>query len=154
MGSLRENTREKVEVFSISVNLFRTRKCKDCGRDIFLLSDQNGKVRCKTCQYKAERERQNRVKKDMKLSVKNALHNIKSQGCCLCGYNKCTWAIEMHHLFGDKGTTISKIRTLPGLVKEFNSHPIVSLCANCHRELHAGLISDNDLVTKTIEVSI
>jgi 5-methylcytosine-specific restriction endonuclease McrA len=65
----------------------------------------------------------------------------KGGKCFLCGYKKCIQALEFHHLdksqkdFGlsADGITRSWIKTKHELDK------CVMLCANCHREVHAGL---------------
>lgn len=61
--------------------------------------------------------------------------------CARCGYDRCTEALEIHHLessekdFGisDKGYTRSWNRVREELRK------CELLCANCHREVHAQL---------------
>jgi 5-methylcytosine-specific restriction endonuclease McrA len=62
-------------------------------------------------------------------------------GCCqVCGYDRCIEALEFHHLdpmqkdFGisHKGYTRSWVK-----VKE-EADKCILLCANCHREVHAG----------------
>jgi len=62
-------------------------------------------------------------------------------GCCqICGYDRCIEALEFHHLdptqkdFGIsyKGYTRSWEK-----VKE-EANKCILLCANCHREVHAG----------------
>lgn len=61
--------------------------------------------------------------------------------CSRCGYDRCMEALEIHHLesshkdFGisDKGYTRSWNRVQEELEK------CELLCANCHREVHAGL---------------
>lgn len=66
----------------------------------------------------------------------------KGGSCQICGYNKCETALEFHHInmaekefsIGDAGETRSWERTRIELDK------CVLLCANCHREVHAGII--------------
>jgi len=65
----------------------------------------------------------------------------KGGKCNVCGYNKCVDALEFHHLeekqFGlsKNGLTRSWDKTKTELNK------CVLVCANCHREIHAGLIA-------------
>jgi len=62
--------------------------------------------------------------------------------CCFCGYNRCLSALDFHHIdeslksFGlsQRGLTRSWERTKQELEK------CVLVCANCHREIHAGLL--------------
>jgi predicted HNH restriction endonuclease len=67
---------------------------------------------------------------------------IESAGgkCRLCGYQECPEALEFHHLddtgkdfsISDKGHSRSWARVKAEIAK------CVLLCANCHREVHAG----------------
>jgi predicted HNH restriction endonuclease len=67
--------------------------------------------------------------------------DYKGAKCELCGYDACADALEFHHLdsktkdFGisTKGYTRSWVKVKNELDK------CVLLCANCHREVHAGL---------------
>ena len=63
--------------------------------------------------------------------------------CCkLCGYNRCQTALEWHHLDpSQKEITPAKVfsRSWEKIVKELSK--CVLLCANCHREVHAGMAS-------------
>ncbi len=65
----------------------------------------------------------------------------KGGRCYICGYGRCVEALEFHHLeteekdFGisDRGYTRSWEKIKAELDK------CILLCANCHREVHAGL---------------
>jgi 5-methylcytosine-specific restriction endonuclease McrA len=65
----------------------------------------------------------------------------KGGRCQICSYDRCAEALEFHHLnssrkdFGisSKGYTRSWNKVLEELEK------CILLCANCHREIHAGL---------------
>ena len=82
----------------------------------------------------------------LKANVKNhrkrtklKLVEYKGGSCEVCGYNKCVEALEFHHIdettkeFAVSGSTKSLERQMAEADK------CVMLCANCHRELHAGL---------------
>jgi predicted HNH restriction endonuclease len=65
----------------------------------------------------------------------------KGGRCEICGYSKCPEALEFHHAdsslkdFGvsEKGYTRSWERVREEIQK------CVLVCANCHREIHAGI---------------
>lgn len=66
---------------------------------------------------------------------------IKSHGngCNICGYNKCIDALEFHHINPQtKKFSISNKGShgIDELRKE--AEKCIVLCANCHREVHAG----------------
>jgi len=62
--------------------------------------------------------------------------------CIFCGYHRCNSALDFHHLdeshkkFGHSqdGLTRSWEKTKRELEK------CILVCANCHREIHAGLL--------------
>lgn len=65
---------------------------------------------------------------------------IKESGCVVCGYNRCEKALEFHHKDPSKKERIvSVFRSVESMKAE--AAKCVVLCANCHRELHVGLIS-------------
>ena len=70
--------------------------------------------------------------------TKELLVEYKGGKCEFCGYNKCLEALEFHHIdettkeFAVSGST----KSLEKQKKEADK--CYMLCANCHRELHAG----------------
>lgn len=95
---------------------------------------KSGGFRCKKCQVDAVTKRRRKVK-EMAVEYKG--------GCCEeCGYDRCIDSLEFHHLdpnekdfgIGSKGYT----RSWEKVKKELDK--CIMVCANCHREIHAGLI--------------
>ena len=72
--------------------------------------------------------------------VKEKLIEYKGGKCQICGYNKCNRALEFHHL-----DPTQKDFTISGGTKSFEKiksevDKCIMVCANCHREIHEGLI--------------
>ena len=77
--------------------------------------------------------------KSWRKRTKELLVEYKGGNCEVCGYNKCIEALEFHHI--DEST---KSFALSGSTKALDKQKAeadkcLMLCANCHRELHAGL---------------
>ena len=68
--------------------------------------------------------------------------------CGICEYDTCISALEFHHLdpsekdFAITGTRDTRRFEL--MVAEVRK--CILICANCHREVHAGMIADNKLL--------
>lgn len=69
------------------------------------------------------------------------LRMIESMGdmCCICGYNKCSNALEFHHLDPEEkefsfGSARANIKSWGKLVIELRK--CILVCSNCHREIH------------------
>ena len=81
-----------------------------------------------------------RAKRDRMKEEMIALHGGK---CKLCGYNKCSRAMEFHHMDPlSKKLEIStamSIGTRLAVVEELKG--CILLCSNCHREVEAGVAS-------------
>ena len=89
-----------------------------------------------------ERQRKSKTRK-----VSTLYRNkLRRNGCVVCGYCREVSALEFHHIGGDKGKGVSSIKSIVSINKEIVRRPIVILCANCHRELHSGLIDESELV--------
>ncbi len=74
--------------------------------------------------------------------LKTMVIEYKGGKCIICGYNKCAGAFDLHHIDGStkefglshRGLT----RSWEKIQKEADK--CVLLCANCHREVHAGIV--------------
>ncbi len=94
--------------------------------------------------YKIKKRKSNSdavIKKRKKLKENAVIY--KGGACCICGYNKYFGALEFHHLDpSEKDFSISTsgtTRSWERIKSELNK--CICVCANCHREIHAGLIN-------------
>jgi len=97
----------------------------------------------------SESNRRNNAKQTSK--VREFLASIKTKGCVLCGYRKCLMALEFHHVGADKEYAVSDTkRSLVATMREVAK--CVCVCANCHREIHAGMIEGiNHVQTRRVD---
>lgn len=103
--------------------------CSVCGRGF--LYDRHGGHRATTCSACMMARRR-------KL-LKQKLVSYKGGKCEICGYGKCVSALEFHHINpNEKEFTFSRgmVFSYKRLVDEVDK--CMLLCANCHREIHAG----------------
>lgn len=66
----------------------------------------------------------------------------KGNKCVICGYNKCVGALHFHHIDPNlKEFSLSQLKkyTFDDRVKK-ELDKCVLVCANCHSEIHAGLV--------------
>ena len=73
--------------------------------------------------------------------LKKMAVEIAGGKCQICGYKKCLKALDFHHLNPKQRSFSLDVR---GLTKSWNTivdeiHKCVLVCANCHREIHAGV---------------
>ena len=67
------------------------------------------------------------------------LHELKINGCAICGYDKCDRALDFHHInpkdknFGVNITGIMNHKS-KNFIAELNK--CILLCCNCHQEKH------------------
>jgi len=64
---------------------------------------------------------------------------LKKEGCCVCGYNKTPFSIDFHHV-SSKDKNMARLHKIEDINSEILKNKVVLMCANCHREFHAGLI--------------
>ena len=75
--------------------------------------------------------------KSFRQKTKEKAIEYKGGKCEKCGYNKCSWAFEFHHINSDdKDFGISSYSTLTWEKIKTELDKCIMLCANCHRELH------------------
>ena len=117
-------------------------KCKETKlrKEFYLKGGQDGKPHsyCRKCGL------ENVLMQQRKVKAKAILY--KGGSCNICGYSKYTGALEFHHLNPDeKDFSIgqSNVRIWSKLQPELDK--CIMLCANCHREMHASLISLKDM---------
>ena len=74
--------------------------------------------------------------------TKKKMIDAMGKKCQCCGYDKCHSALEFHHIDStQKDFSFGSLRASPKgvatLIEELKK--CILLCANCHREVHAGL---------------
>lgn len=89
-----------------------------------------------------ERWQRNFEASQKRLALKERAIAFLGGSCCKCGYDKCPAAFDFHHLNPrekdfDISSRVAWSDTLEAELKK-----CVLLCANCHREAHAGWHSD------------
>ncbi len=131
---------ERTRGFCYIKNNIKFRICSQCkehkeiNTENFIMRKNNRCYSiCKECKYKAQRAR--------KSDIKQQCIEYKGGKCQNCDYNKCQAALEFHHLDpNEKDFDICQMaeHKFEFLKKELDK--CICLCANCHREIHAGLI--------------
>ena len=118
------------------------KECKKHGMTEFVLRS-DGAYRCKKCAAEAVQRRRDKTKE--------LLVEYKGGKCEICGYDRCIGALEFHHInpeekefgIGQKGYT----RSIEKNKEEVDK--CILVCANCHREIHEGLINLDDYIKGT-----
>ncbi len=73
--------------------------------------------------------------------LKLMLTEYKGGQCKICGYKKCVWAFDLHHIDGktkEFGLSVRGLTRSWEKLKE-EADKCILVCANCHREIHAGI---------------
>jgi 5-methylcytosine-specific restriction endonuclease McrA len=66
----------------------------------------------------------------------------KGGKCIFCGYGKCNDALDFHHINSREKEFGLSVRGLTRSWKKISKEldKCILVCANCHRELHAGIL--------------
>ncbi len=108
------------------------KKCTQCGN----LCIKSTKL-CPTCYFNQ--------RKNLRAQV---VDNIVGTSCWICDYNKCRYSLHFHHLdpsikkfsLNNRSAMLKWDRVLEELKK------CILVCANCHGEIHTGLIDNNFVI--------
>jgi hypothetical protein len=92
------------------------------------------------------KKKQQTRQRNNRFAIREGYKSKLGKKCCICGYSRCLEALEFHHI--DESTKKFDISTaIWGSVKaspeeiEAEVKKCALVCANCHREIHSGLIS-------------
>ena len=77
-----------------------------------------------------------------RLRLKKTMVESRGGKCKICGYSRCLTALDFHHIdestkefeLSQRSLTKSWEKILAEMAK------CILVCANCHREIHAGLV--------------
>ncbi len=133
------------------------KKCSNCQKDKSVLEfnkkGQGLQPWCKECNksrsklyYAQNRENHLKVIKSRKNKVckehGNKIKEIKSNSCCSLCIEKESVCLDFHHM-GKKDIVISKViragYSWERILQEMQK--CVILCSNCHRKVHAGILT-------------
>lgn len=89
---------------------------------------------------------------DYRVRRKFNLIQVCGAKCNLCGYDKLQDALDFHHINPDeKEYSISQNGRCHDIKKDLNEvKKCILVCANCHREIHAGMHAEEELLEKKI----
>jgi predicted HNH restriction endonuclease len=79
--------------------------------------------------------------------LKEMAVDYKGGKCMVCGYKRCPAALDFHHIDPTKKDFSLSVRGLTRSWERIQSEvdKCLLVCANCHREIHAGLIKVAEL---------
>lgn len=91
--------------------------------------------------YADRREYLKRAVSERRKKLRQMAREYKGGKCVICGYNKCSDALEFHHLDPKKKDFGLSVRGLTRSWKKIKKEieKCVLICANCHREVHVGI---------------
>lgn len=81
--------------------------------------------------------------KNSRQNLKRRLIYIMGSKCQICGYDKCQSALEFHHINPKEKEFTLGYNTNTSFAKAKEEiKKCILVCANCHREIHEGLINN------------
>ena len=89
--------------------------------------------------------------KDFRQRLKERATYVLGDKCACCGYNKCIQALEFHHLNpSEKDFSFSDNINRSWEMTRNELKKCILFCANCHREIHYGII-DNSILQSSFD---
>jgi hypothetical protein len=120
------NTRKIHDPASASTPIY---ECRICSKTYQGGHGQSKGV-CSSCRVSASRR-----------NKKTALIEYKGGKCVVCNYNSCQQALQFHHKDpNEKEFAVANSGTLDIKKLKAEVDKCLLVCANCHVEIHAGLI--------------
>jgi hypothetical protein len=98
--------------------------CNICGKSyIYYRRSGNTLKLCLLCYYRSKR-----------------LDFKKNKGgkCQICNYNRCTWALQFHHLDPNEKELSLSGKCMRWDKAKLELDKCILLCSNCHAEIHSG----------------
>lgn len=121
----------------------KERQCEICGKQFIIIDKGWTRKYCYECSpHEDENCNHSKAVAIKRRAIKNALIVYKGGKCERCGYNKCTRALEFHHLNPEEkdfGVSNCITKSFETLKKEVDK--CILLCANCHAEVHDELFN-------------
>lgn len=148
-GEMMYNVRSDKKFCSHSCSLKASRKrirngidsskkiCEKCGKEFDIINNGYNRRYCYDCvpidSYKDGAS--------MRKMIKKWAIDYKGNQCQCCGYNKCIEALDFHHVNPEEKDFNLSDRDIKldwNMIKK-EIDKCILICANCHREIHAGL---------------
>lgn len=105
----------------------------------------NGILNCVMPEKRTYRDRAEYLKKAVvkrRRKIKEMLIAYKGGRCLICNYNRYAGALDLHHRDSkqkDFGLSVRGLTRAWGKSKK-EADKCILVCANCHREIHGGII--------------
>jgi hypothetical protein len=128
----KHNTRKIHDPSSTNTPVY---ECRICSKT-YQGGHRQSKGICSSCRVSESRRKK-----------KSALIEYKGGKCVICYYNKCQQVLQFHHKDpNEKEFSIASSGTLDFDKLKTEVDKCVLVCANCHGEIHAGLIDINNYI--------
>lgn len=120
------------------------KKCVTCGK---LISKNRKSIYCKECEEK------HFLNKNYKRIIKLKAIEYKGGKCAICGYKHTLFALTFHHVNPkNKKFNISNFSKIDKRMKwetiKMELDKCILICNNCHCEINAELITNEDIAKK------